>query len=129
LLTRFVNSQDVDAVRQINGAPLGGVAVTIYSEIVAPPFETGALNATVAAPLRTTADKLRGAPGTVKGVTVGTVIGVAVTEEDSVPSPALVTARSLIETDTPFVKPLITKGDVVLTGFLVCHGPSLIWYL
>jgi hypothetical protein len=111
LLTRFVNSQVVDAVRQINGAPLGGVAVATYSEIVAPPFETGALNATVAAPLRTTADKLRGAPGTVMGVTVGTAIGVAVTEEDSVPSPALVTARSLIETGTPFVKPLISRGE------------------
>ena len=120
-MTRFVNSQVVDAVRQINGAPLVGVAVATYSEIVAPPFETGALNATVAAPLRTTADKLRGA--------LGTVIGVAITEEDSVPSPEVLTARSLIDAGTPFVKPLISKGDVVLAGFLICQGSSLIWYL
>ena len=43
--------------------------VTVYEVIAEPPFETGAVNVTVACPLPAVAVPIVGAPGTVAGTT------------------------------------------------------------
>ncbi len=48
---------------------LPGVEVTVYEVMAEPPFEAGAVNATLACPLPAVAETAVGAPGTVYGVT------------------------------------------------------------
>jgi hypothetical protein len=72
--------------------------------IAEPPFETGAVNETVASVLPATADGEVGAPGTVRGVT-------AEEAEEAAPSPAALVATTVKVYDVPLVRPVTVIGD------------------
>ena len=73
--------------------------------IVAPPFDDGALNATLALVLPAVTVPMTGAPGTVLGVTV--------TEPDAVPLPSAFVALTVQVYCVPLVMPVTRIGLVV----------------
>ncbi len=73
--------------------------------IADPPFETGALKVIVAYPLPRVAVPIIGAPGTVIGTT-------ELLEAETTLSPTALVANTVNVYVTPFVRPVITIGEV-----------------
>jgi hypothetical protein len=80
--------------------------VTVYPVITDPPFDTGAVNVTVACPLPLTAVTFVGASGTVDGVT-------ALLAPDAILAPEMFVAVTVNVYEFPFVNPVTVMGEEV----------------
>ena len=94
--------------------PLPGVALTRYPTIGAPTYAAGGAHATRTEPLSgvVVTEIGRPAPG---------ICGIAVCAELSAPAPIPFTERILTLYATPFVRPVMTSGDVFPPEALRVH--------